>query len=217
MAEAALDLGLEYLGIADHSKSEHQANGLDEKRVHLQAAEIKKLNVKFAKEGFRIFFGTECDILSDGSLDFDDKTLALFDYVVASVHQGFTMDAEKMTKRICKALAHPLVTMLGHPTGRLLLEREGYAVNMPQVITTAAKYNKIIEINAHPYRLDMDWRLWKHAKELGVKCAINPDAHNIPDLQFIAVGVGIARKGWLTKSDVINCLPLKDIEKALRR
>jgi DNA polymerase (family 10) len=217
MAQAALDLGLEYLGIADHSKSEHQANGLDEKRVHLQAAEIKKLNVKFAKEGFRIFFGTECDILSDGSLDFDDKTLALFDYVVASVHQGFTMDAEKMTKRICKALAHPLVTMLGHPTGRLLLEREGYAVNMPQVITTAAKYNKIIEINAHPYRLDMDWRLWKHAKELGVKCAINPDAHNIPDLQFIAVGVGIARKGWLTKSDVINCLPLKDIEKALRR
>ncbi len=217
MARAALDLGLEYLGIADHSKSEYQANGLDEKRVRLQAAEITKLNVKFAKEGFRIFFGTECDILADGSLDFDDKTLALFDYVVASVHQGFTMDAGKMTKRICKALAHPLVTMLGHPTGRLLLEREGYAVNMPEVIAAAAKHSKVIEINAHPYRLDMDWRLWKHAKELGVKCAINPDAHNIPDLQFLAVGVGIARKGWLTKSDVINCLPLKDVEKALNK
>lgn len=217
MAKAAMDLGLEYLGIADHSKSERQANGLDEKRVRQQAEEIKKLNAKFAKDGFRIFFGTECDILSDGSLDFDDKTLALFDYVVASVHQGFNMDADKMTKRICKALAHPKVTMLGHPTGRLLLEREAYAVNMPEVIAAAAKYNKIIEINAHPYRLDMDWRLWKHAKELGVECSINPDAHNIPDLQFLAVGVGIARKGWLEKNDVINCLPLKEVEKILRR
>ncbi len=217
MAQAALDLGLQYLGIADHSKSQYQANGLDAKRVLKQAEEVKKLNVKFAKEGFRIFFGTECDILSDGSLDFDDKTLALFDYVVASVHQGFTMDAEKMTKRICKALAHPLVTILGHPTGRILLEREAYAVNMPQVIATAAKHHKIIEINASPYRLDMDWRLWKHAKELGVKCAINPDAHNIPDLQHIAIGVGIARKGWLTKADVVNCLPLKDMEKFLAK
>ena len=217
MAEAAMDLGLQYLGMADHSKSERQANGLDEKRVRQQAEEIKKLNVKFAKEDFRIFFGTECDILSDGSLDFDDKTLALFDYVVASVHQGFNMDAEKMTKRICRALAHPKVTMLGHPTGRLLLEREGYAVNMPEVIATAAKYNKIIEINAHPYRLDMDWRLWKHAKELGVKCAINPDAHSIPDLQYLAVGIGIARKGWLEKEDVVNCLPLKEVEKLLKK
>jgi DNA polymerase (family X) len=217
MAAAAMDLGLEYLGIADHSKSEHQANGLDEKRVRQQAEEVKKLNAKFAKEGFRIFFGTECDILADGSLDFDDQTLGLFDYVVASVHQGFNMDAAKMTKRICKALAHPKVTMLGHPTGRLLLEREPYAVNMPEVIAAAAKHNKIIEINAHPYRLDMDWRLWKHAKELGVKCAINPDAHNIPDLQYLAVGIGIARKGWLTKADVINCLPLKEVEKVLKR
>ncbi len=215
MARAAMDLGLEYLGIADHSKSERQANGLDEKRVRQQAAEIKALNKMFAKEGFRIFFGTECDILPDGSLDFDDETLTLFDYVVASVHQGFGSDAGKMTKRICKALAHPAVTMLGHPTGRLLLEREPYAVNMPEVIEAAAKYNKIIEINAHPYRLDMDWRLWKHAKELGVKCSINPDAHNIPDLQFLAVGIGIARKGWLTKNDVINCLPLKEVERVL--
>ena len=215
MAKAAMDLGLEYLGIADHSKSERQANGLDEKRVRQQAEEIKKLNAKFAREGFRIFFGTECDILADGSLDFDDKTLALFDYVVASVHQGFNMDADRMTKRICKAVAHPRVTMLGHPTGRLLLEREPYAVNMPEVIATAAKHNKIIEINAHPYRLDMDWRLWKHAKELGVKCAINPDAHNIPDLQFLAVGIGIARKGWLEKKNVINCLRLKEIAQLL--
>jgi DNA polymerase (family 10) len=216
MAKAAMDLGLEYLGIADHSKSERQANGLDEKRVRQQAEEIKKLNAKFTKDGFRIFFGTECDILSDGTLDFDDKTLALFDYVVAAVHQGFTMDADKMTRRICKALAHPKVTMLAHPTGRLLLEREGYAVNMPEVIEAAARHNKIIEINAHPYRLDMDWRLWKRAKELGVKCSINPDAHNIPDLQYLAIGIGIARKGWLEKKDVINCLGLKEVEKVLK-
>jgi DNA polymerase (family 10) len=215
MAEAAMELGLEYLGMADHSKSERQANGLDEKRVRQQGEEIRKLNEKFTKKGFRIFFGTECDILSDGSLDFDEKTLELFDYVVAAVHQGFTMDAEKMTKRICKALAHPKVTMLAHPTGRILLEREGYAVNMPAVIEAAAKHNKIIEINAHPYRLDMDWRLWKHAKSLGVKCSINPDAHNIDDLQYLAIGIGIARKGWLTKPDVINCLPLKLVEKFL--
>jgi DNA polymerase (family 10) len=217
MAKAALDLGLEYIGMADHSKSERQANGLDEKRVRQQAAEIKALNKMFAEENFRIFFGTECDILPDGSLDFDDETLALFDYVVAAVHQGFNMDAAKMTKRICKALAHPKVTMLAHPTGRLLLEREAYAVNMPEVIAAAAKHNKIIEINAHPMRLDMDWRFWKHAKELGVKCSINPDAHNIDDLQFLAVGVGIARKGWLEKKDVINCLPLKEVEKAIKR
>jgi DNA polymerase (family X) len=217
MAQAAMDLGLQYLGMADHSKSERQANGLDEKRVRQQAEEIKTLNVKFAREDFRILFGSECDILSDGSLDFDDKTLALFDYVVASVHQGFNMDAEKMTRRICKALAHPRVTMLGHPTGRLLLEREGYAVNMPEVIATAAKYHKIIEINAHPYRLDMDWRLWKHARDLGVKCAINPDAHSIPDLQYLAVGIGIARKGWLEKKDVVNCLPLKEVENLLKK
>jgi DNA polymerase (family 10) len=217
MARAAMDLGLEYFGIADHSKGQHQANGLDEKRLRAQAEEVKELNKKFSKEGFRIFFGTEVDILPDGSLDFDDETLELCDYVVASVHTSFNQPADVMTKRICKALAHPMVTMLGHPTGRLLLEREAYAVNMPDVIEAAAKHNKIIEINSHPYRLDMDWRLWKHAKELGVKCAINPDAHCIPDLQYLAIGIGIARKGWLEKKDVINCLPVKEAERILKR
>jgi DNA polymerase (family 10) len=216
MARAAMELGLEYLGIADHSKSERQANGLDEKRVRQQADEIARLNEKFAPDGFRIFHGTECDILADGKLDFDDKTLGIFDYVVASIHQGFTQDTDKMTKRICAALEHPKVTMLGHPTGRLLLEREAYAVDMAAVIAAAAKHKKIIEINAHPYRLDMDWRLWKQAKELGVKCSINPDAHSTADLQYLAVGVGIARKGWLTRQDIINCLPLAAITKFLR-
>jgi DNA polymerase (family 10) len=216
MARAAMELGLEYIGIADHSKGQRQANGLDEHRLRQQAAEIKKLNDGFAKQGFRIFFGTEVDILPDGALDFDDETLALCDYVIAAVHTGFNQPADVMTARICKALAHPRVTMLAHPTGRLLLEREAYAVNMPEVIEAAAKHGKIIEINAHPYRLDMDWRLWKRAKELGVKCAINPDAHNMDDYQYLPLGVGIARKGWLTKSDVVNCLPLKQVEKAIR-
>ncbi|MGD0016684.1 MAG: DNA polymerase/3'-5' exonuclease PolX [Verrucomicrobiia bacterium] len=216
MARAAMDLGLEYIGIADHSKSQRQANGLDEKRLRQEAEEVRKLNEKFAKDGFRIFFGVECDILPDGSLDFDDKTLALCDYVIAAVHSNFNLPADTQTKRICKAVAHPRVTMLAHPTGRLLLEREGYAVNLPDVIETAAKHRKIIELNAHPYRLDMDWRFWKRAKELGVRCAINPDAHSVPDLQYLAIGIGIARKGWLTKADVVNCLSLKEVEKALK-
>ena len=157
------------------------------------------------------------DILPDGTLDFDDATLAQCDFVIAAVHTNFTLPADVQTKRICRALANPKVTMLAHPTGRLLLEREGYAVNMPEVIAAAARHKKIIEINAHPYRLDMDWRLWKHAKELGVKCAINPDAHNINDFQYLAIGAAIARKGWLTKADVVNCLPAKEMEKLLRR
>ncbi len=215
MARAAQELGLEYIGIADHSKGQRQANGLDEKRLREQADEVKKLNTGFAKEGFRIFFGTECDILPDGTLDFDDETLALCDFVIAAVHTNFNLAADAMTARICKALAHPRVTMLAHPTGRLLLEREAYAVNMPEVIETAARHGKIIELNSHPYRLDMDWRLWKHAKELGVKCAINPDAHSIDDYQSLVFGVGIARKGWLTKADVVNCHHLKQVEKTL--
>ena len=217
MARAAQELGLDYLGIADHSKSQYQAKGMTEEKALQQIAEIKKLNQKFSKEGFRIFAGVECDILTDGTLDFSDATLAQFDYVVASVHSGFNMLSDAMTKRVCRALAHPQVTMLAHPTGRLLLEREPYAIDLSEVIATAAKHNKIIEINAHPYRLDMDWRFWKHAKESGVKCSINPDAHNIRDLQFLAIGIGIARKGWLEKKDVINCLPLKEVERALKR
>jgi len=217
MANAALDLGLEYIGIADHSKGQHQAHGLDETRLRQQAAEVKQLNAKFAKQDFRIFFGTEVDILPDGTLDFDDATLAQCDFVIAAVHTNFTMPADAQTKRICRALANPKVTMLAHPTGRLLLEREGYAVSMPEVIAAAAKHKKIIEINAHPYRLDMDWRLWKHAKELGVKCAINPDAHSSSDFQYLAIGAAIARKGWLETKDVINCLPVNEIAKVLRR
>ena len=217
MARAAIDLGLEYLGIADHSKSSFQARGLDAARLAEQVAEIRELNEseEFREAGFRLFTGTECDILKEGDLDFPDEVLATLDYVVASVHSGFTADEKTMTERIIRAIRNPHVTMLGHATGRLLLSREPSALNLPAIIEAAAETGTIIEINASPWRLDMDWRWWPLAKEKGVKCAINPDAHTTYGLHDLHYGVGIARKGWLTKVDVVNCLPLGKIEKVL--
>ncbi|MCX6960205.1 MAG: DNA polymerase/3'-5' exonuclease PolX [Verrucomicrobia bacterium] len=217
MARAAIDLGLEYLGIADHSKSSFQARGLDAARLAEQVAEIRELNEseEFREAGFRLFAGTECDILKEGDLDFPDEVLATLDYVVASVHSGFTADEKTMTERIIRAIRNPYVTMLGHATGRLLLSREAYALNLPAIIEAAAETGTIVEINASPWRLDMDWRWWPLAKEKGVKCAINPDAHTTYGLHDLHYGVGIARKGWLTKVDVVNCLPLGKIEQVL--
>ncbi|MBI1806734.1 MAG: DNA polymerase/3'-5' exonuclease PolX [Ignavibacteria bacterium] len=209
MVGAARDLGWEYLGIADHSKVAAYAGGLTETRLKQQHKEIDALNAKL--RGFTIFKGTEVDILADGSLDWSDKVLSTFDYVVASVHSKFKMTEAEATKRIIKALKNKYVTMLGHPTGRLLLQREGYPVNMVEVINAAADYSKIIEINSHPFRLDLDWRLCKFAKEKGVKVSINPDAHNINGLRDVHYGVGIARKGWLEKRDVINTRTFKEI------
>ncbi len=213
MAEGAQELGLQYLGIADHSKSSVQANGLDDKRLLAQVARIRDLNTTF--NGFRLFAGTECDIKKDGSLDFPDEVLAQLDYVVASVHASFTLGEAEMTKRIIKAISNPYVTMLGHLTGRLLLTRDSYQVNIPAVIEAAAETGTIIELNANPRRLDMDWRWWPLAREKGVKCAINPDAHSVEGLQDLVFGVNMARKGWLTRKDVINTLPLGKVETAL--
>ncbi|MDF1825571.1 MAG: DNA polymerase/3'-5' exonuclease PolX [Verrucomicrobiales bacterium] len=214
MAGAAIELGLQYLGIADHSKSSFQANGLDASRLRKQLNEIKALNQKFTEEGtkFRVFAGSEVDILKDGSLDFDDEMLGELDYVVASVHNAMTLSEKDMTDRLIKAVNHPSVTMLGHLTGRLLLRREPYAVNIPAVIDACAETGTIIELNANPWRLDMDWRWWKLATEKGVKCSINPDAHSIDHLDFLWFGVRLARKGWLTREDVINTRDLTDIE-----
>ncbi|MCB1099624.1 MAG: PHP domain-containing protein, partial [Verrucomicrobiae bacterium] len=213
MADAAQELGLEYLGIADHSKASFQANGLDEKRLRDQIAEIAELNKTY--EGFRLFTGTECDILKDGSLDFEDELLGELDYVVASVHNVFNLPEKEMTERLIRAIENPHVTMLGHLTGRLLLKRESYAVNIPAILDAAAATGTIIELNANPWRLDMDWRWWKLATEKGVKCAINPDAHTTSGLQYLAFGVRIARKGWLTREDVVNCLPLAKVTDVL--
>lgn len=215
MAEAAQELGLQYLGIADHSHSSFQAHGLDAQRLLNQIAQIRDLNSQGSPD-FRIFSGTECDIHKDGSLDFPDEVLGQLDYVVASIHASFTLPQAEMTKRIIKAISNPYVTMLGHLTGRLLLTRESYAVDIPAVLEAAAETGTIIELNASPSRLDMDWRWWPLAKEKGVKCSINPDAHHTSQLQHLWHGIGIARKGWLTKKDVINTLPLGKIEAALQ-
>lgn len=214
MAEAAQELGLQYLGIADHSKSSFQANGLHEDRLRKQIAEIKAMNADF--DGFRLFAGSEVDILKDGSLDFDDDLLAELDYVVASVHNVMNLPEAEMTRRIIRAIENPHVTMLGHLTGRLLLQRPGYAVNVPAVIDAAAATGTIIELNASPWRLDMDWRWWKLAKEKGVRTSINPDAHSTRGLQDLYFGIRAARKGWLERGDVVNTLPLGEIEAVLR-
>jgi DNA polymerase (family 10) len=218
MAAAAQELGLQYLGIADHSKASFQANGLDESRVAAQVEEIRRLNKQFAagKQDFRLFAGIECDIHKDGSLDFSDEVLAALDYVVVSVHASFQLPEAEMTRRIIRAIENPYVTMMGHLTGRLLLSREGYALDIPAVIEAAAATGTAIELNANSRRLDMDWRWWPLAKEKGVKCAINPDAHRTAGLQDLWMGIAQARKGWLTRKDVINALPLGKIEAALK-
>ncbi len=215
MAASAHDLGFQYLGIADHSKSSFQANGLDEKRLLAQIEEIKSLNREYSDEGFHVFAGSEVDILKDGSLDFSDEVLAQLDYVVASVHNVFNLPEAEMTRRIIKAIENPYVTMLGHLTGRLLLQRQAYKVDVAAVIDAAAATGTIIELNASAWRLDMDWRWWRMAKEKGVKCSINPDAHSTRGLQDVVFGIKAARKGWLTRADIINCMPLAEVKSAL--
>jgi len=214
MAEAARDLGLQYLGIADHSKSSFQARGLDETRLRAQIEAIRRLNDGFGDE-FRLFAGSEVDILRDGSLDYADDLLGELDYVVASVHNAFQLPEDEMTARLLRAVEHPRVTMLGHLTGRLLLQREPYAVDIPRILDACARTGTWIELNANPWRLDMDWRWWKLAKERGVKCVINPDAHRTADLHYLHFGVIQARKGWLTRGDVMNCLPLGTMREIL--
>ena len=215
MAKRAVEMGMFYIGISDHSRSAYYAGGLKEKDVLRQREEIERLNGLY--KGFRIFAGIESDILTDGSLDYPDEILASFDFVIASVHSAFTLDRETMTKRLVRALENPHVTMLGHPTGRLILAREGYPVDLERVIETAAGLGKVIELNANPYRLDLDWRWCRRAKEMGVKISINPDAHSPEGLGDIVYGVDAARKGWLEAGDVFNCIPLAEMERLLKR
>src|SRR5712691_6053694 len=214
MAAAAQELGLQYLGIAEHSKSSIQAHGIDALKLRSQISAIRKLNKKL--DGFRVFAGVECDILRDGKLDFDDEILSELDFAVASIHSVFNLSEAEMTKRVIRAMENPFITILAHPTGRLLLKREPYLVAVPAVLEAAAATGTWMELNAAPKRLDLDWRWWPLAKEKGVKCVINPDAHRTERLQDLWFGVGIARKGWLTKADVMNCLPLGRIESGLQ-
>ncbi|AUD00470.1 helix-hairpin-helix domain-containing protein [Spirosoma pollinicola] len=216
MAAYCRELGLAYFGIADHSKTASYAGGLDAERVRQQQLEIDALNRGFSTD-FRIFKGIESDILGDGSLDYDNETLATFDYVVASVHQTLTMSLEKATTRLLKAIENPYTTILGHPTGRLLLAREGYPIDHRAIIDACAEHNVIIEINASPYRLDIDWHWIEYAMQQGVMLSINPDAHDLVGLLDMHYGVAIGRKGGLTKAMTFNALTLNEMTTYLQQ
>ena len=210
MVEAAQKFGFSYLGVSDHSKTAYYAGGLKHDAILRQWEMIDILNKK--NSTFRIFKGIESDILSDGSLDYDDSILEGFDFVIASVHSGFTMKKDDMEERILKAMKNPYTTILGHPTGRLLLSRDGYQVDMMRIIDCAAQNHVILELNASPYRLDIDWRYLKYAKDKGVMISINPDAHAVAGLEEVFFGVNIARKGWQESKDILNTRDVNDIK-----
>ncbi len=209
MVEAAKRLGYRYIGISDHSQSAFYANGLKEDRIKEQHAAIDALRTRIT--GITIFKGIEADILPDGSLDYPDDVLARFDFVIGSVHSRFNLPEEEQTTRVVKALANPYLTMLGHPTGRLLLSRDGYRIDMKRVIDAAREHGKIVEVNANPHRLDLDWRLCRYAKTIGVKVSINPDAHATEGLEDVPFGVNVARKGGLESADVVNTRDVDDM------
>ena len=215
IAEAAKKMGFSYLGLSDHSASARYAGGLDREKLRHQWEEVDRANNEM--EGFHIFKGTESDILPDGSLDYDETILRQFDFVIASVHTHFNLAREEMTQRVIKALRNPYTTILGHPTGRLLLAREPYAIDMIPVIDEAARSGVVIELNAHPYRLDIDWRLCKYAREKGCKIAINPDAHEEEGLKDTYFGVGVARKGWLEPGDILNTMSFEEVREYLKK
>ncbi len=215
MVEAAKRLGYRYIGISDHSQSAFYANGLKEDRIKEQHAAIDALRTRIT--GITIFKGIEADILPDGSLDYPDDVLARFDFVIGSVHSRFNLPEEEQTTRVVKALANPYLTMLGHPTGRLLLSRDGYRIDMKRVIDAAREHGKIVEVNANPHRLDLDWRLCRYAKTIGVKVSINPDAHATEGLEDVPFGVNVARKGGLESADVVNTRDVDDMRVLLAR
>jgi len=215
MVAAAQAHGWEYLGIADHSKASFQANGLDETRLRQQMAEIAALN-RAGRFTTHVFTGVECDILPDGRLDLGDAVLGALDYVVVSVHSAFAQSEAEMTARIIRAIEHPCTTMLGHPTGRLLLKREGYSIDVAKVIDAALANGVAIELNANPQRLDLDWRHWHRAAERGLPCFINPDAHDTAGLDHVRAGINAARKGWLTAEHIVNTRRLAEVKKYLR-
>ena len=214
MVEAARALGFSYLGITEHSHSAAYAGGLSEADIRKQHREIDALNKKL--DGFRVLKGIESDIKGDGRLDYSDAVLGSFDFVIASVHSQFNLSAADMTARLVAAVANPYTTILGHPTGRLLLARDEYAVDMPTVIRAAAEHGKAIEINANPHRLDLDWRYGRMARDLGVSVAICPDAHHPDGLSDVDYGVNVARKGWLRAEDVMNTREVDDLLDAWR-
>lgn len=211
MAEACIERGYSYLGLTDHSKVAAYAGGLDGAALKRQGEEVDRLNEEFAGR-LHIFKGTECDILRDGSLDFDDETLASLDFVVASVHSNFNLTQEEQTQRMLRVISNPYVDIIGHLTGRILLGRPGYQLDMDAILEAAAQHGVCIEINSHPSRLDLDWRFVHKARDLGIKIPINPDAHSLAGIDVMRYGIGVARKGWLRAEDVLNTLEIEALK-----
>jgi len=209
MATAARERGWSYIGITDHSQSAFYAGGLSRERVLAQLDEIEELNE--ASDGFRILKGIEADILADGRLDYSDDILDRFDFVVGSIHSRFSMDRASMTHRILSALDDPRLTILAHPTGRLLLSRAPYDVDLDAIFDKALQVGVAIELNADPHRLDLDWRDLRRAKSMGIAVEIGPDAHSTAGLGYMEIGVGIARKAWLEPTDILNAWPVEDV------
>jgi len=207
MAEATRRRGYQYFGVSDHSQTAHYAGGLKLDEIEAQHEEVDRLNRRFG-EGFRIFKGIESDILPDGSLDYPDKVLAKFDFIVASVHGQFRMDKKTQTERILRAVANSYVTILGHMTGRQLLRRPGYEVDVETILAACARHGVAVEINSNPWRLDLDWRWYQRGLELGCMFSINPDAHSTSEIDLVRWGVKLARKGGLTCDRALNCLDL---------
>jgi DNA polymerase (family X) len=215
MAKAARALGWSYVGISDHSQAAFYANGVAREAMLEQHDEIDELNAKL--EGFRVLKGVEADILADGRLDYDEELLARFDYVIASIHSRFKMDGPAMTERVLRAMDDPRMTILAHPTGRLLLSREPYAIDLEAVLQKAAETGVAVEVNADPHRLDLDWRHLQRAKALGVTVEIGPDAHSASSLEWAELGVAMARKGWLEPRDILNARSADDVVRFARR
>ncbi len=211
LVKMASDLGYEYIAITDHSQSAKYAHGLDEKRLAKQVMEIRRIQRRFPK--IKILTGIEVDILPDGKLDFSDEILKDLDVVVAAIHQSFKKD---VTERLISALANPYVHIIAHPSGRLISRREGYDVDLAKVLEWAKRYDKVLELNAYPDRLDLDEAHLRKAKEMGVKICINTDAHGLMDMHWMRFGVGIARRGWLEEEDVINTFPYERLIRFLR-
>ncbi|HEY9229760.1 MAG TPA: DNA polymerase/3'-5' exonuclease PolX [Gemmatimonadaceae bacterium] len=209
IAKGARERGWSYIGITDHSQASGFAGGMSREKVLAQHEEIDALNTELTD--IRVLKGVEADILADGQLDYGDELLDSFDFVIGSVHSRFSMDGPAMTDRILRAMDDPRLTILGHPTGRKLLSRESYALDVEAVLQKAAEVGAAIELNADPHRLDLDWRYLRRAKELGVTIEIGPDAHSIGNLDYMNVGLGMARKGWLERSDVLNTRSVDDI------
>jgi DNA polymerase (family 10) len=217
MTQGAVDRGYQYLGLSDHSKSAHYAGGLSLEQIKAQAREVVRLNRRYGNKAFRIFHGIESDILADGSLDYPPSILREFDFVIASVHSQFRKDRKSQTGRIVKAVLNPYTTILGHMTGRQLLRRPGYEADVEEILKACARRGVVVEINANPWRLDIDWRWHRLALELGCMMSINPDAHSVGEIDLTHWGVEMARKGGVPKERVLNCLPLDEFARYLQR